>query len=110
MNKIKLIDGVKDETTFAEAINFYDSFTTPKLEELRLKKNNTAATSTAWKKISAEINELEAKEIKDREAWLRSMIIDYNRDDFPEHLKDNIARQVGEYVIKSAINYIDIVS
>tara|TARA_B100001094_G_scaffold332019_1_gene402391 strand:- start:3591 stop:3923 length:333 start_codon:yes stop_codon:yes gene_type:complete len=106
MNKYKLMEGLSDDIAFAEAINFYDSFTTPKLEELRYKKNNTVDTSVAGSELVSQIRELETKEMKDRETWIRAMIVDYNRDDFPDHLKENIAKQVGEYIIKSAIDYI----
>ena len=99
MYKYELMAALAEPITFQEAINFYDSFSTPKLDELR---------DHTWKAgVRKDFIEIEAQSIKDKEAWLRAMIVDYNRDDFPQPLKDSIAKQVGEYMIKSAINYIE---
>lgn len=99
MNKYQLMRGLSDSISFQEAINFYDSFSTSKLDELR--------DHTHKADIRKEFIEIEAQEIKNREAWLRAMIVDYNRESFPQPLKDQIAKQVGEYMIESAINYIE---
>lgn len=98
MDKYKLMEALSDHITFGEAISFYDSFSTPKLDELREHR---------WKAdVRKEFMELESKGLKEREKWLRAMIVDYNRDEFPSPLKDSIAKQVGEYMIKSALGYI----
>lgn len=99
MYKYELMAALAEPITFQEAINFYDSFSTPKLDELREFRHQQGSAQ--------KFLELEEQEIKTKEAWLRAMIVDYNRDDFPQPLKDSIAKQVGEYMIKSAINYIE---
>ena len=91
LDQAVLDDYLSDELTLQEAISFYDHWDDPRLQHMTKAEQAVAAP----------------KLLRLREQWMRAMIADYNRDNLPVKIKDDIAKDVGRYLLDSSLKYVN---